>query len=326
MTFMEHVHELRRRLFLVALWFVGVTIATIPFFHDIIKLLMWPLGSEKLYYLTPIGGLGFMIKVGMYLGLIATLPIFLYHLYGFIAPAIARYRKSTRQVITYVTISFLLAIIGIAFAYTISLPAALHFLTNIQISGVSAMLTVDSYLSFIIAYLFAGALLFQLPLIMVIFDSARPTPPSQWNKYQRHVIVGSLIVGMLVTPTPNIIDQVIIAVPMVLMYQVGIGVIYFRHRKRKSQKIAVPIKKLQPASSHQRPTPRVVSTIKTSTPQSFTPMKPVIAAPVKHQSMDIVARHQVKVPLSRNRPAIPIRPVASLQRSIDGVSMVKITS
>lgn len=261
-----------------------------------------------------------MIRVSMYLGLIVTLPILLYHLYRFIAPAVVNYHKKARYVIVGVTISFILAIVGIIFAYLVSLPSAIHFLTNIHIGGVSPMLTVDSYLSFIVAYLLAGALLFQLPLIMVTIDSIKPTPPGQWGKYQRHVIVGALILGMLITPTPNIIDQVLIALPMVAMYQVGIGIIYFRHRSKRS-------KRSEAATGRAKSTREFSARVEQESrvPVLATSLSAVdsarkVSPRPQRQSMEFVSRPRTQ-PAPHNQPAGPAR--VAPRRSIDGISIMR---
>lgn len=316
-TFIDHIHELRSRLFWVALWFIVASGAVFPFFNEIIKLLMMPLGHEKLYYLTPVGGLSFALKICLYVGFIAVLPVLMYHLYRFISPVMKQH--SARQAIGYVSLSFLLAITGVVFAYTVSLPAAMHFLTHFGIAGVSPMLTVDSYLSFITSYLLASALLFQLPLIMLIIDSITPKPPSFWGKYERHMIVAAFIIAMLITPTPNISDQVMMAVPMIIMYQIGIGLVYLRHRTRR-------LPNSSPALQAVAPPPRVdvQSTPKVS-PQPLVRQK---APTFAHKSIDFKRPAQVSQLRLTSAPPIvvPPRSVASkvtmksqVGRSVDGI-------
>lgn len=340
LTLMDHVQELRSRLFWMAVWFIAASCAILPFFNDVIKLLMRPLGNEKLYYLTPVGGLSFMIKVGMYLGLIATLPILLYHIYAFVAPAVRRH--SARRVFGYTITSLFLAGAGVIFAYVVSLPSAMHFLTHVNIDGVSPMLTVDSYLSFIIAYLLAGALLFQLPLIMIIIDSVRPTPPSQWLKYERHVIVGAFIIAMLITPTPSVIDQVIMAVPMIVMYQVGLALIALRHRKKH---FGAPTT-TAPLVPSRTESPSRPATVLTQTALGEVPPVPSMAVQPSHvpstrKAMDFTRaasrstqtsvkptpksikysqqRSQLVIPASRSASNASSRPL--MRRGIDGISV-----
>lgn len=309
--FIDHVHELRRRLSWVVLWFVVVTGAVFPFFNSVIKLLMRPLGHEKLYYLTPVGGLSFMFKVCMYVGFIATLPILIYHIYRFLSPVMRRH--NARQAIGFVSVSFLLAAVGVTFAYLVSLPAAMHFLTHFGIAGVSPMLTVDSYLSFIVAYLLAGALLFQLPLIMSIIDSITPTPPSFWLKYERHMVVGALIIAMLITPTPNISDQIIMALPIMVMYQAGIGLVALRRRSRKEY----------PAKVQPLPTPKASALLPSQT--LATPIAPPHPVRARATISDFKASPSPYARRSSpSKVVVPARSEASQspRRSIDGISVI----
>lgn len=235
-TFLAHLDELKNRLFWVALCFTVTSAAAYPFFTVIIKALTAPLGNQPLYYMTPAGGLSFILKVCLYVGILGALPAFIYHLYKFMAPVMGK--KRNRSVAIYTISSVLLACTGILFAYFISLPAALHFLTGFNLDKVSAMLTVDSYLSFIISYLIAGALLFQFPLIILIINSITPLRPKKMMGYQRHVIVGSFIFGAILSPTPDVVNQALLAGPIIIMYQLGILLVWLRNRKR----YAVPVK------------------------------------------------------------------------------------
>lgn len=231
LTLSDHLSELRARLLATAAFFVLACAVAYPFYKTIMHWLLLPLGGEKLYFNTPAGGISFIIKICMYSGLIAILPVITYQLYKFIAPVMARRRS--RTIALYTVASFVLAVAGVLFAYFISLPAALHFLTGIQIHDVSALITVDAYVSFVTTYLLAGALLFQVPLIMVITNSITPLPPPKLMSFQRYNIVASFIIAALITPTPDVVNQSIIAVPMIGMYQVGVILIWLQQRRAR---------------------------------------------------------------------------------------------
>ena len=315
---MEHVRELRRRFTWVALWFVVVTGAIFPFYRDIIKLLMQPLGHEKLYYLTPIGGVGFAIKVCMYVGMVAALPVLVYHLYRFISPVMRQH--SAKQAAGYMLLSALLAGVGIVFAYVVSLPSALKFLTNFNIGNVSAMLTVDSYLSFIIAYVLASALMFQIPLIMVIIDKITPTPPSRWNKYQRHMIVAAFIIAMLVSPSPEITTQVMLALPIIVMYQMGIGLVWLNHRsqRRKSRKAERVATVAEPRSQPSQE----VQVAPVITPVIASPVAAVAKAPPQARRapapgrVDVLMRYTPPVRPRNTSVAVPARASRAVQQPL----------
>ena len=231
-TFMDHIRELQGRLFIIALVFVGISALAYPFFDKIAGVILAPLGTDhQLVYLTPGGAFSFIIKVCLYIGIIGVLPLIIFHLYRFIMPAVRKVKF--RVVLGYTVASLLLAATGIAFAYYVSLPAALYFLTGFELYHIDPMITIDSYFSFVMTYLLAGAILFQIPLIMMIIDSASPLKPSKLMSYQRHIIVGSFIVAALISPTPDALNQTILASPMVAMYQVGVVAVWSSSRSRK---------------------------------------------------------------------------------------------
>lgn len=230
-TFADHLQELKGRFFWVAVYFMVASAAAYPFFGTIVHVLTAPLGDQRLYYMTPAGGLAFILKVCMYVGIVAILPVIIYHLYKFIAPVMKK--NNARTVLGYTIASSLLAAAGIAFAYFVTLPAAIQFLTNINIDQISSMITIDSYMSFVIGYILAGALLFQLPLLMLMINSMTPLPPKKMMSYQRHIIAGSFVIAAIVSPTPDVVNQTILAAPMVVMYQIGIFVVWLRNRRRR---------------------------------------------------------------------------------------------
>lgn len=230
-TFHDHVVELRNRLSFVALAFIACAALSYPFFALIMDVLVHPLGDNTLYYLTPLGGIGFIIKVCMFIGALGAIPFLIFHLYKYLLPVIKGVR--TRIALWYGFLSLCLAIAGIVFAYVVSLPAALHFLTNFDLEQVTAMLTVDSYFSFVVTYLLVTALLFQIPLIMAIIDTITPLKPRRLMGYQRHVVLAAFIVAAVVSPTPDMVNQTLLAAPMIAAYQVGIGSVYLQSRRRK---------------------------------------------------------------------------------------------
>lgn len=235
-TFMEHIHELQSRLFYIAVVFLIMAGAAYPFFTSIAAFIVAPLGHQQLVYLTPGGAFGFVIQVCMYVGFVASLPVIIYHLFQFLSPVMPAVKR--RQLILFTLGSLLLAVTGVAFAYYVSLPAALYFLTSFNIAGINPMLTIDSYFSFAMAYLIAGAILFQLPLVLLIIDSISPLTPQKLMGYQRHIILGSVIIAAIISPTPDAMNQLLLAAPLVAMYQLGIVLIAVQHKKRLKKPVA----------------------------------------------------------------------------------------
>ena len=211
-----------------------------PFFNDIVRILLRPLGkAHELVYLTPGGAFAFVVQTCLYVGLIGAFPAIIYHLYRFIQPAVGK--ASYKRVVGYTAASVLLAIAGVLFGYFVTLPAALQFLTGMNLDHINPMLTVESYISFVMAYLLIGALLFQVPLFMLMINFVRPFPPGGLMKGQKVVLVGAFVIAAVVSPTADPTNQVLLALPMILMYQVGVVWVYWVNRRARLAGRAQPV-------------------------------------------------------------------------------------
>ncbi len=329
-TLMDHLKELQGRLFSTVLVFLLTSSAAYPFFGVVTEFLMAPLKQgQELVYLTPGGAFSFILKVCIYIGLVGTLPVIIFHAYRFFMPAVRQ--VMLRTVLGYTLASFALAVTGLLFAYYVSLPAALQFLTGFDLNHINPMLTIDSYFSFIMTYMLAGALLFQLPLIMLIINSAKPLTPSKLMKAQGKIILGSFIVAAVISPTPDAVNQTILASPMVVMYQLGIIMIAIKNRKRKRPVEARVVVSQQHSAAVLAPLPRPVAPVLTTA--RLAP-RPIRKTPSK--VMDIAASRvsrplpRVAVPARSEPPrlVLPARPEPSAvmsnltMQSLDGVMRV----
>ncbi len=230
MTVADHLQELRGRLLksLIAL-FLGGTLGYV--YHDqILEILIKPLG-QQLYYTSPAGGFEFLIKTCIFFGFMLALPFLVYNLLKYVAPAIpnsVKYRTS-QILIT----SSILAILGASFAYFVSLPAALHFLNNFSTGPVTSLITANEYFNFVMIYVAGFAALFQMPLIIFFINKVTPLTPSKLMEKQRVVILGSFIAAAIITPTPDPINQALMAAPIVALYQTSIGVVWQNNKSAK---------------------------------------------------------------------------------------------
>lgn len=338
-VFMDHIRELQWRLAIVALAFLATGAAVYPFFDKIVALLLKPLGNNlSLVYLTPGGAFNFAVQVCIYAAMIGALPVALYHIYRFVMPAVEK--TTLRGVLGYSLSSLLLAAVGVAFSYFLALPAAIQFLTSFDLKNISPMLTVESYLSFVMTYLLAGALLFQLPLFMTIINRIKPMTPRMLMSGQRHVILWSVVFAAVISPTPDAVNQLLLAAPMIVMYQVGIVIILLKNRKRadKKSKDGLLTRSVADNESANHTAkdikPRPMEAKKVSVcPESETPIlvkKPASNhASVSRRSLDgFVAMKTEKPSPAVNKKVIPKKTVSkpvpirrSLSRSVDGFSI-----
>lgn len=304
-TFLDHVHELRRRLFWVVAVVVVVSSVAYGFINPIIDALTFPLGNQRLFYLTPAGGLSFSIKLCVYVGIMVAVPLIMYHLYRFLEPLMGQWRRSA---IFYVGLSSSLAISGVLFAYFVSLPGALHFLTGFNLDHIQAMLTVDSYLSFVLTYLLGAALLFQIPLLLLIINTMTPLKPSKLMKWQRYVIVGAFLIGAVISPTPDIMNQTFLALPIIGMYELGVGMVWMQNRAgRRKQAKAYALARQQQAAA-------VVPVLSASSPLPIADLQELIHPAPTRQSVVQHTAPVAAVGIPRLTPvkqpaATPIRPV-----------------
>ena len=219
-TLHDHIKELRNRFFGVAIIFVVVSAVAYNYKDTLLYYLLKPLNGEKLVYLNPAGGFSFIFQVTMYVGLAAAIPFLVYNLYKFVAPALP---ESARKHSAAVMISSLLLLVaGVAFGYIYAIPGALNFLNTFGDGYITPNLTADSYLNFILAYTAGLGILFQLPLVLLLIHWIHPLKPMGLFKFERYMILIAFVGAAMITPTPDVMNQTVMALPIIVMYQVGV--------------------------------------------------------------------------------------------------------
>jgi sec-independent protein translocase protein TatC len=234
--FIEHAHELRRRIYHIVISVILSGSAVYFVQQRVVNLLLRPAHGQKFIYTSPGGGIDFLFKVCIYCGLIISTPIIVYNLLGFVSPIIT---KSSKKFVTRISIiTTILAMAGVVFGYYVGLPAALHFLlhqfTTVQIKP---LVTIQSYLNFVMAYMLGSALLFQLPIFLICINRIKPLKPSKLFHYERWVVLAAFVLAGLMNPTPNLVSQLLVAGPFILMYQIGILIIAIANRSRYSSSV-----------------------------------------------------------------------------------------
>jgi sec-independent protein translocase protein TatC len=232
LQFIEHLHELRRRVYYIAASVVVWGCAAYAVQQHLVNVLLRPARGEHFIYTSPGGGIDFLFRICVYSGVVLSLPVIVYNTLRFIEPLLAK--ASRRFVLLGSFISGLLAVAGVIFGYYLGLPAALHFLlhqfTTVQIQP---LVTIQSYLGFVLVYMAGSAMLFQLPLLLLFINRIKPLKPKRLLHYERWVILAAFVLAGLMNPTPNVVSQLLVAGPFILMYQVGILLIAYTNRSRK---------------------------------------------------------------------------------------------
>jgi sec-independent protein translocase protein TatC len=271
LTFLEHIYELRKRLFWVVVTLLLTSAIGLQCKDLLIEIVMAPLKGGKLIYLTPGGGFSFIFTLCLYSGALFTIPVAVYHIYKFLQPMLKN--TSRRFIVSFMLISTLLSVVGASFGYFLAIPAAINFLNNFAGDAVVASLTADSYLSFVVSYMLGLAVLFQLPLLLFLFDHIKPFPPGALQTSQRYVIVAATILAALITPTPDMFNMAIVAGPIVVVYEFGALAVYARRRSRNkalkaNRKVEPMAKKAAEPISANKPLTAMIEELDTYTKQA----------------------------------------------------------
>lgn len=228
----RHIQELRRRLF----WSVVCLCAGagIGYFlnEKIFNILIKPL-NQPLFYTSPTGGFDFLLKICIFFGVIVSVPVFTYNILKFLEPTLPSHNRWL--LVKFLASSCVLAVFGVGFAYFISLPAALHFLNSFGSDQVKSLISTNEYFSFVMVYLAGFAVLFQLPIIILFINRIKPLKPGGLMKQQRFVIVISFVAAAVITPTPDPLNQTIMAGPIIALYQISILLVWLVNRKSQKR-------------------------------------------------------------------------------------------
>lgn len=239
-NFHHHVKELRRRLVWVVLA-VGISGALGYVFRaPVIKLLQNPLGAP-LFYTSPAGSFNFIMKVSTIIGVFIALPVIVFQLLKFIEPALPK-KIGNSSLLGLILTSFMLALSGIAFGFFVMIPISLKFFAGYSNAQIQPLISAEEYLNFVLNTLIFFALVFQLPLITLFGNTIKPTKPRKLLKYQKHVVVGSLAVALILPFTYDPVSQFVMAMPIIVLFYISVAVLWVVDR-RASKKLKKMVRK-----------------------------------------------------------------------------------
>ncbi len=223
MSFLDHIEELRWRIIYALIGVLVFTIIAWIFIDPIIEVVLLKPARDAnapLQNLRPFGQLFLYIQVAIIIGIVVSLPNLFYQLWQFIAPALKqREQKYIIWIVFFSTFCFLL---GIAFAYFVMLPLTMKFAAQFGTAEIANEFAIDEYMSIIISVMLAAGLVFELPMISFFLSKLGILTPKFMRKYRRHAIVIILILAAFLTPGADPVSQVILAVPLVLLYEISI--------------------------------------------------------------------------------------------------------
>lgn len=223
MTLIEHLDELRSRIIKIAVAFVIAAVVAWFFREQLFNALLEPAGNQldgKLYVTSVTEQLTNDLKMALYAAFVITIPILLYQVWAFIAPAVGEMGKLYTY--TLITLASLLFLAGFAFGYLLVLPIGVQFLLTWAPDRYETIITPTYYLGFVTRFLLAFGLVFELPAATYVGAKLGLITAPFLRKYRRHSILVNALAAAAITPTPDPFSMLLMMGPMILMYELSI--------------------------------------------------------------------------------------------------------
>ncbi len=242
MPFLEHLGEFRKKIFVSLVALCVMAVVTFNYSEYLLQSIMFPLRynldfslkkmyvyfvyadklkGTKLVFLSPAEGFWMNMKIALVAAFILVLPVIFQQIWSFISPGL--HSKEKKYVVPFVLIATVLFLIGAAFCFFIVLPFALDFLLSYKVGDyMMPMLSVGQYVDFCLKFVLAFGAVFELPVIIVFLTRMGIVTPKTLAKHRRYAIVIAFIVAAVLTPTPDAFNQTLMALPMIVLYEVGI--------------------------------------------------------------------------------------------------------
>lgn len=241
----EHLIELRQRLVWAVVALVIAFAASFYFADEIFGLLVVPLtdafppGEGKLVYTKLYEAFFVEIKVAMFAAFLIAFPVISNQLWAFVAPGL--YANEKKAFLPFLFATPILFTAGAALAYYIVMPTAFRFFLGFEgeVGGMTqeALPAMGDYLSLVMQFIFAFGICFQLPVLLLLLNRAGLVTREQLKGLRRYMVVGAFVLAAILTP-PDIVSQFLLGVPLILLYEVSLAIMWFTERKRAKAEAA----------------------------------------------------------------------------------------
>ena len=237
MPFLDHLEELRSRIlralaavvvgFGVGLWVVQQ--------FQLVSLLKAPIApyllGGKLIVTSPTDPVMIVLKLGFLVGLVLASPVILWQLWAFLAPAL--YEREKRALVPSLFVGLILFLTGAVLAYLFVVPQALRVLFSFQSEAISPFITYDAWFGFVLQVVLALGISFELPLVMIILSWLGVIGPGELNRFRRYAVVGAFVAGAVLSPGADLLSMLMMTVPLLFLYEVGVAGSAIVHRRRR---------------------------------------------------------------------------------------------
>ncbi|MCD6117127.1 twin-arginine translocase subunit TatC [bacterium] len=239
MPFLEHLEELRQRILKSLASVILFTLGAFPFTGFLLNFLTLPNDNlpspAKLIFLKPAGMLIVRMEIAIAAGLIFSLPVILYQFWMFVSPGLLyKEKKFLFPSLLFTTFCF---VSGSFFAYKILIPVVLPFLFSMGTEFIEANINITEYISFVLRLIIISGLIFELPVLSFFLARIGVLSPKFMRKYRGYAVVLVFVFAAIITP-PDPMSQLLIAIPLLFLYELSIFIALFAQKKRQKGEAA----------------------------------------------------------------------------------------
>ncbi|MDA8169480.1 MAG: twin-arginine translocase subunit TatC [Nitrospiraceae bacterium] len=239
MPLTEHLVELRKRLFVSLTVIMAAFIACFTYSESIFKLLLMPMSTypkitlaypfvkyitkpdpPKLVFLAPAEAFWMHLKISFIAGVIISIPVIFYQIWKFISPGLLT--KEKKYVTPFVLSGTVLFLAGASFCFLVVLPFALQFLLTYKTEYMTPMISIGHYMDFCLKFILAFGIVFEMPVVIVILTRMGIVSTQTLAKNRKYAVLLAFIIAAILTPTPDAFNQTLMALPIIVLYEVGI--------------------------------------------------------------------------------------------------------
>ncbi len=227
LTLIGHLEELRQRL-IVCLGAIAISsVLCYRYAKEILNLLTRPL--EQLVFISPLELFFVYLKIAVIGGLVLASPIILYQIWRFVSTGLLP--EERRHTLIFFPFSLLLFLLGAGFAYFIVIPFGIRFLLSFATEKITPMISVGRYISFAGMLIFASGIVFELPVAVLFLTKLGLVTPRLLRRNWKYAVVLVFIIAAVITPTPDVFTQCLLAIPMLILYEISIWLSYLVWKK-----------------------------------------------------------------------------------------------
>jgi sec-independent protein translocase protein TatC len=228
MPFLEHLEELRRRLIISIASVLIISIGGYFISDAMIEFLTRPI--DKVYFMGVTEAFAVKIKVSLFFGLFASLPVIFYQGWRFVLPGLTR--KEVVMVLPMTVAMTVFFFIGASFCFFVVLPVGISFLLGFGTERLEPMIAIERYISFVGWMVISFGLVFELPVVTYILGRLGVVDAPMLRKGRRYAVVGILVVAAVATPSPDVFSQLMLAGPLYLLYELSVALVAISGRKK----------------------------------------------------------------------------------------------